>query len=75
MNFKFPQMRNQEKIKFIFLLTFGSYLFGYWVSLAINNSSNISEFLLYIDVALVGLIIMIIGLNKGVAYGSNKNNP
>jgi len=74
MNFKFPQMRNQEKIKFIFLLTFGSYLFGYWVSLAINNSSNISEFLIFVDVALVGLIIMILGLNKGVSYDF-KNNP
>ena len=74
MNFKFPQMRNQEKLKFMFLLSFGAYIFGYFSSL-LDSSSNISEFLLYIDVALVGLIIMIIGLNKGVAYGSNKNNP
>ena len=63
----------KEKLKFMLLLTVGAYIFGYFSSL-LDSSSNIS-FLIFVDVALVGLIIMIIGLNKGVAYGSNKNNP
>ena len=73
MNFKFPQMRNQEKFKFMLLLTVGAYIFGYFSSL-LDSSSNISEFLIFVDVALVGLIIMILGLNKGVSYDF-KNNP